>query len=1123
MTATDPSPPAGVADDDLALRLPLAGLHLVEASAGTGKTFALTAWILRLLLARGVPLPQLLAVTFTRAATAELRERIRRRLRGAERLLAGAAPRDDEQRQTQRLIAQAVAANDASIVHARLAAALVQLDEASVSTIHGFCQRALREFGFIAGSMGDDAVIDDPRDAWSDVAADLWRGANLGPDAGALHLRTLWSTPADLAACLPDLCDPARRLLPAADASALSAWLHGLREAARTRFDAELARRHQRSQDQLLERMHAAMRDARFAAAVSARWPVALVDEFQDTDPQQWAIFRRLHEAGVARMHDHDGEGSAAQAPLLGLVGDPKQAIYAFRGGDLGTYLAARDYVRAHGDACGSNVSTLDVNYRSRPAVLGAIEALFAQRDRPFRSDIAVHPLIAARKADEDALRVDGAAPPGLTVHWLPAPADASKNKRPKEEDVRDAVATTVAEIVRLLEHGTLRDGDAERRVRASDIAVLVRKNRQLAWVRDALAAAGIGAATQGNDSVFASDAAGEVHRLLEACAHPGDAPRVRAALATRLLGLDAAAIAALDAGATDAGLPALTAWQAHFETAALTWQQRGPLPALLPFLDGQHLGDAAAAARLAQAGGTRLLTDALHLAELLQARGEASHGMHALLRWFAQQCVAPPQSDELALRLDADADAVQLLTLHKAKGLEYPVVFLPFTAFADDGGGNGGLCRSRVRDEDGAPARYFHLQRGSGKARTMVLCDPARHDGWMAQEADEERAEDLRLLYVGLTRARHALHLSWGHTYDSNASALHWLLHGDEKAGRKGDALQPDGMRARIERLARDSHGAIRVQAMPSPVPPAVLARDVQARAATTPEARIATEVLARGGGQYSFSGLRGQHREALPARGADDEVAAAAPADAAATPLGGAEFGNVVHAVLEAADFAAWDGVVVAPESAHAAIRRALARHALPQSPEALAQVGDLVARALNAALPGIATLARLPAAQRVAEMEFHFRLAPTRLSALTALLEAHGYARAVPLVRSGSIEGLMHGYIDLLYRDDAGAHYVLDYKTNRLHDYSPAACAQAVADNDYDLQYLIYLVAVQRWLRLRYGDAYKAARHLGGAVYLFLRGLSAGDPAPGLHRDRPPQALIDGMDALFDGVAP
>lgn len=1106
---------------ELALRLPLSGLHLVEASAGTGKTFALTAWILRLLLERGVALPELLAVTFTRAATAELRERIRRRLRGAERLLAGEAPRDDEERQTAGILAQAVRNGDEATVRTRLAAALVQLDEAAVSTIHGFCQRALREYGFIAGSIGDEDVIDDPREAWDEVAADLWRGANLGSPEDARQLRALWNTPGDLAGNLPGLCDPARRLLPAANESGAAAWLHALRAQARERFEAALARRRQRSQDQLLERMHVAMREPRFAAAVATRWPVALVDEFQDTDTRQWAIFRGLYQAGLARF-----KRDAGAMPLLGLVGDPKQAIYAFRGGDLDTYLAAREDVRAQGGE-----DSLDTNYRSRPAVLAAIEALFAQSPQPFRSDIAFHPVVAARADDEDALRVDGASPPGLTIHWLPPPGDASKKKRSKGEDEHDAIATTVGEIVRLLERGTLREKDAVRPLRASDIAVLVRKNKQAEWMRDALAAAGIGAAVQGNDSVFAADAAGEVLRLLEACAHPGDDARLRSALATRLLGFDAAAIAALEDAVDADGVPALPAWRARFEAAGLAWQQRGPLPALLPFLEGRFIGEVAAAARLSETGGTRLLTDALHLAELLQAQGEHSHGVHGLLRWFARQCSAPPQGDELALRLDADADAVQVLTLHKAKGLEFPVVFLPFTALADGFTASGLRC-SRVRDDDGAPANYFHLHRGSGKSRAMVFGSPAHHDAWIAREEIDGSAEDLRLLYVGLTRARYALHLTWGHTYDSNDSALQWLLHGAEKAGRKHDTLQPDGMRERIETLARASNGAIEVRPMPSPVPAAAVSRDALRTAdAATPAARVATVSLPRGGGQHSFSGLRSHRRESLPARGADDEAAAPATLEAVAATgdgaksLGGADFGNVVHETLETADFAAWDGVAEAPdEAARDAILKALARHDLPRTPEAAAQVADLVARALNAPLPGTATLARLPATRRVAEMEFHFRLGATRLQALHALLAAHGYAHATTPSRGG-IEGLMHGYIDLLYRDDDGAHWVLDYKTNRLADYAPASCARAVADSDYDLQYLIYLVAVQRWLRLRLGAAYDPARHLGGAVYLFLRGIAprGGDAqGNGIHRDRPPQALVDGLDALFDGGA-
>ncbi|MFT3761677.1 MAG: PD-(D/E)XK nuclease family protein [Pseudoxanthomonas sp.] len=226
-------------------------------------------------------------------------------------------------------------------------------------------------------------------------------------------------------------------------------------------------------------------------------------------------------------------------------------------------------------------------------------------------------------------------------------------------------------------------------------------------------------------------------------------------------------------------------------------------------------------------------------------------------------------------------------------------------------------------------------------------------------------------------------------------------------------------------------------------------------------------------------------------------------------------------MHAVLEAADFAAWRDAAAVPASQRHHVVAALEKFGLNPSDAGIVQTGALVAAALNAPLPGIATLAGLDASRRVAEMEFHFRLGRTRLPALYALLERHGYPRPHPSAHAGEIEGLMHGYIDLVYRDDAGAFRVLDYKTNDLRGrYDVHALREAVTQNDYDLQYLIYLVALQRWLKLRLGDAYDPEKHLGGAVYLFLRGLRSGDGETGIHRDRPSQPLIDALDALFDG---
>lgn len=1087
---------SGTIADDIALRLPLSGVHLIEASAGTGKTFTLTAWLLRLLLEAGVPLPQLLAVTFTRAATAELRERVRRRLRVAERLLDGGVAEGEEAQQTAAILEQTRSHGVSSDqLRLRLQAALLQLDEACIFTIHGFCARALKEFGFLAGSLNEDGVIDQAGTIWQQVAEDLWREASATDPAAHAHLRTLWDAPEALAASLPRLCDSARALLPRADASDLAAWLHALRANASKRFADALAERRQRTQDQLIEQAWLACQQSRFAAAVRQRWPMMLVDEFQDTDPRQWEIFQRIH---LAETEKQDAGG-------LFLIGDPKQAIYRFRGGDLPTYLHARDFARRVGGQ-----DTLDVNYRSRASVLRAVQTLFTASPLPFLDPgIEFHPVQPSARNPDDVLRRDGAVPPGLRMHWLPADA-GGKSRRAKEDDTVSAIAACVAEIAAWLNHGELEENGIRRRVRPSDIAVLVRLNKQITLVRDALARAGIAAASQSNDSVFQSDAATEVLALLEACAHPADPARLRAALATRLLGGTASQLETMEADESLA-----RDWQERIERAAQTWQQRGPLPALLPFLTGT------AAERLGERDGARLMTDALHLAELLQAEATSRHGLHGLLRWFAAQCTETPAGDELALRLESDTQAVQIVTLHKSKGLEYPIVLLPFTAFDGGGGGNAGVRCVQAQEDDGAPANYLYKSRGNGKQREIILGD-ARHDDRLARNDDADRAEDLRLLYVGLTRARHALHLVWGCTHDSNDTPLQWLLHGGEKAGRKTDKLQPADMRRRIEQLAAASQGSLVVQDIGDPPPPEPLR--AHAAAEMTPPARIAVRALSAAAGQYSFSGLRLRHAEVLPARGADDELAPDEGNAEEGVLLRGPDFGNAVHDALESVDFAQWGVPGQTPSSQAEILRQSLKRRGLPQSAGAMAQIGRLVSAALTTRLPGDLRLCDLPASQRVAEMEFHFRLGTTRLSDLYALLAQHGYPRSHTQLRAGTIEGLMHGYIDLVYRDGAGVHYVLDYKTNQLLDYSAQGCAAAVRAHDYDLQYLIYLVALQRWLRVRKGADYVPARDLGGAVYLFLRGrVNEVDGERGVHQDRPPQALIDALDALFDGAGP
>ncbi|TXH69301.1 MAG: hypothetical protein E6Q88_09340 [Lysobacteraceae bacterium] len=1105
---------------DVGLDLPLCGLHLIEASAGTGKTFTLTSLALRLLLERGVALPQILAVTFTRAATQELRQRLRRRIRLAQHLLEQVMDADETQGElaiTRAILDQAAARAGAIQVRQRLSAALVQMDEAMVSTIHGFCHRALREFGFRAGSLASLHVADHADEVWDEVAGGVWRSAAHRDDALHPLLIALWKTPEAMARDLPRLCDPLRVTYPAAGESAQAAALHALREDAARRFEAAMAARDRCSQDQLIERVWRASADPDFAAALAARWPALLIDEFQDTDPRQWDIFRRMHQAADPATR------------WMCLIGDPKQAIYRFRGGDLHTYLKARETVAAQAGNGEGGIIALDANYRSTPAVLRAIETLFRASACPFvEADIQFHDVRAAGAAQDDDLRMrtpdgDDRPAPAMTLHWLPAP-EGKSDMRLREDEFAAMSRAAVRAIAELLACGRLR-GQA---LRPADIAVLTQTNDQVAQMRSALANAGIAAAALSNNSVFASETAKELQTLLAALLEPGDPGRMRAALATRVIGLDADAIAAFDAGEGVAHEQARA-----IEAAAEVWPARGPLPALLPF------ATAAAARWLAMPGGARRLTDLLHLLELLQAESAARPGPAEQWQWFARQCANARGGveDVRQLRLESDGGAVQIATVHKSKGLEYAVVVLPFAAYHSEPSVQG-MHSEDFHDAQGRPARAW---------RRKGALDSADWDEIEARVDREERAEAQRQLYVALTRAKHAVHIVWSRNRRTDGSALHWLLHAGERTGRKQDTLDRAGMRARIAQLAAASGGSIviRDDILSAPaIGPSAATVDAQDKipAARKPQRRFHPDARL-----HSFSSLHAQSEDALSPRGAEDEATVADddlaveadPAAADTAELAGTAFGNAVHDALESIDFAAWhapadssDRIDSCPPDQRALIERALLRQGLAATPAHLAQTARLIARALHAPLPGGVRLAVLPPARRVREMSFHFRLRPTRIDNLYRLLQTHGYPR-LRKVAPAVIEGLMQGYVDLVYRDDDGRHYVLDYKTNRLPAYDAASLRRSIVAQDYDLQYLIYLVALRRWLRLRHGAGFDPARAIGGAVYLFLRGLPApvagmsavgpgGADMPGLYIDAVAPRLLAELDDLFDGVA-
>ncbi len=1192
MTSPDVTP------RDPYLELDLSGLHLIEASAGTGKTFTLATLVTRLVIERGLRVGQILAVTFTIAATQELRERLRQRLDLAARIAADdpALPEheDDAARAlTRALIDAQRRREDAGVLRARLQRAAHEIDLAAVFTIHGFCARVLAEYALEAGQpLRAPELVGSERALREEVATDLWRalGADAdvaellqaqwtGPDALAADLglllraqRLLPSPPADTPDPLPALQlagqalraafaqygDDARMALDTAVANKVingnsyqAAWRDALwaeldafsahgdlareldarierltpealfaktnkgrhahtpqsplfaavapyraawtaREAwreqrrialvhrVRAEAGARLARLKQQRQwqtyDDLIDGVADALDGAHgdtLAERLRGQYAVALVDEFQDTDARQWAIFRRV-------FGPRDDDPGA-----LLLIGDPKQAIYRFRGGDVHTYLAAAQMA--------SPAPPLAHNFRSRPGLLRALAALYARAgDEAFVDPrIRFHPVAPGGRIAEAGFQRGGAAAPALTVRVLPAPGDAPAWK---SEDSRARAAQACVAAI----HAVLGDASAMidgRRVQPGDVAVLVRKHDEATRMQWALSALGIPAVAAGRESLFATEQAQQLRALFVALLRPDDDGRLRAALATVLLGLDAGAIERLDHDDSAHRL-----WQLRAQAWRERWERHGPL-ALVADLAAEH-----APRLLALVDGERRLTNLLQLGEALQEADQRALGLHGLVDWLEQRIHAADPNDETQqLRLESDAQRVQILTLHKSKGLEFPLVFLPFA-------GIGGEPRT---------GRLCEVITADGRALQLKVGRDGDPDWAAAVEAAavEERAEDARLLYVGLTRAQHALWLASGPLYAAQASPLTSLL-GDPATlatDVAGDIVIESGAAA---------SQALRPLALHAPV--------------AVPAARTATRVLDRDWWVYSFTQLahagsddRSQApRPELGERGADDEAGGLIePPQPAGDPrYSGSRFGNVLHGALERVDFAAWAGWRGGPPppTQAAPLRAAFGQegYGAADSDDGLPLLTTLVGATLNVALPEGLRLGELAAEARRMEMEFHFALAPTATDALLALLHQHGVLRD----RAGfgarrRLEGLMTGKIDLVYTHNDQV-FLLDYKSNRLPAYDAASLDAAMHASEYTLQALLYTLALHRWLRFRRGVDYDYARDFGGVRYLFCRGLdashagAAGADAPGVYAAKPAQALVEALDALFAG---
>ena len=1201
MTAMTPA-------DNPYLSLPLEGVRLIEASAGTGKTFTLATLFTRLVVERELRIGQILAVTFTEAATQELRKRIRGRLQLTLALVDAPSSEDEkpEATLTRQLLAlhRARSKESDAALRLRLRQALLDIDLAAIFTIHGFCARVLREHALESGQAFDaPELLTNDRALREALAADLWR-AHAVDDASAEDLDKLWAQghgalSVDLkdllrepvllppddglpAARLDELRDAARELmaafaahgeafrsdlLAALDAKVLNgqsykadwindlfdaafrwvaaddagrqfehpkltsllrdtllaktntkgagqtpdspvcdalpayldalqaqadyiarrraALLHRIRDDARTRLALRKRQLRVQTYDDLIDGVADALagrNGTALARNLRGQYAVALVDEFQDTDARQWTIFDTIF-------------GSGSDTPALFLIGDPKQAIYGFRGGDVHTYLDAARIAEA--------APALAHNFRSRPRVLQAIQALYANAGETAFSDVRIrfHSVKAGGKRDDADYQRNAHSAAALTVWQAPPTGEFNKKGEPIAwSSPKSRVLATNACVTAI--HAVLSDarsGNAMiegKPVQPGDIAVLVRSHREATMIQQALAMAGIPAVAAGKQSLFATGEARDLHALLLALLHTGDDGRLRSALSSVLIGADAAQIDALDSDA---------AAHRHWQQQALGWRERvlrgGPL-ALVGDLCAEN-----APRLLGLIDGERRISNTLQLAELLQEAQANALGLHGLVDWLGQ-CIADADvNDETQLlRLESDARRVQIVTLHKSKGLEYPLVFLPFAGIGRGTASPGSHCV--VHDE--AHGRRLHWKLDLPEA------------GWEAAKAAwqaGQRAEDARLLYVALTRAEHALWIASGDFYAHGNTPLHAMLRDEAKLTEAGVVFDTNATPANLPRLSPESDAAV-------------------------PPARTAKSLPPQDWWVHSFSqlaradaGIEMASAATLPASGGNDEpeIGEDAPVDAAFDPrFAGNRYGVALHAALEHSDFAAWQAWHAgdaAPHDEANVIAKALRDegYAADAIEDGIALTTQLIGQTLTVALPEGVRLCDVPADERRPEIEFQFALRPTQVDALLQLLHAHGVVRE----RHGfglrqRLEGLMTGLIDLTYRHD-GRWYVLDYKSNRLPAYDSAHLQRAMAHSEYDLQALIYTLALHRWLRFRLGGAYDYARDFGGIRYLFCRGLDAGRSgmgeagSPGIHAQRFAPELVHALDELFGFDSP
>ena len=1107
-----------MSDDVFDIRDPLpTGTTLLEASAGTGKTWTIGALVTRYVAEGVATLDQMLVVTFGRAASQELRERVRAHLVEAERALTD----PQRERQPSDLVDLLLDAPPEVMDERRqrLRDALGAFDGATIATTHQFCHLVLRSLGVAGDTDANASLVEDLDDLLAEVVDDLYLRT-----FGDLDTDPPFSHRDALRLAREAARDPQARLEPQ---DAEPDTVPGQRVVFAQAVRAELDRRKRRlgvlSYDDLLSQLAAALLDEDAAARqrMRRRWSIVLVDEFQDTDPVQWQVLDRAF-SGHARVV---------------LIGDPKQAIYAFRGGDVTTYLQAA--------ATATTRQTLGTNWRTDAALLDRLQVVMRGAalgdEQIVVRDVVPH---------HGGSRLTGAGEPFRLRVVRKDALGKQPNATLNVAEIRTHVYDDVArDIKRLLTSEARFEGTV---LEPRDVAVLAYRNADLQAVQRALAAIGVPAVVAGSGSVFATPAATEWLRLLEALEQPHRSARVRSAALTAFFGHTAVELDAGGDDLTDRVAGTVRDWAELFASRGVAAVLEAAVTAGLT------------ARVLSRVDGERLLTDLRHVGQSLhQVAVVVRLGLVALLTWLRGQMADDKVeiASERTRRLDSDAAAVQLVTIHGSKGLEYPVVYLP-------------TLWDRFPQKPDVPLFHSDLADGGHRCRDVGNGGPRWQDH-VTRATAEDDGESLRLLYVAMTRARSQVVAWWAPApKNTPCSSLQRMLFGRQPGWSTVPAQQAVHAEDKVvEILAawRDAGGPSPEPSRLAELPAGDLASDERSlsvrrftRRVDTAWRRTSYSSLSAAAAEVSQGEVGSEPEEQplldepelepQPARAPSPE---AVPSPMADLPVG-ATFGSLVHAVLEHADPDADD--FRTELLGH--VREQLVWWPVAVDPEALADALVPVCSTPLGPLAGGSTLRDIPLRDRLREMEFElplaggdvrgYSVAQVTLGDVAPLLRAHlpvgdpllpyAHALAAPALGGQDLRGYLTGSVDVVLRvpdGKASRYLVVDYKTNWLggfpgeggpplssDDYRPSALAAAMGHSDYPLQALLYAVVLHRFLRWRQ-PGYDPEVHLGGVLYLYLRGLCGpdtpiidGEPC-GVFSWRPPVALVEALSDLLDGV--